>query len=179
MKGSDKLYIDPKVIEEIASKLHKQFAGVSESITVSHLTRLAESLGARVELADFGSDSVSARVFEDKKEKGSFTIQLARNESSRRQKFSLAHEIAHIIFHKVDTTPLVEYRRPLLEYADADLLYKETQANVFASALLIPENMARQAWETVRDIDDIAEIFEVSRSAAFVRLNSLGLLEND
>lgn len=179
MKGNDKLYIDPKVIEDIASRLHKQFAGIAESITLGHLTSLAHSLGAKVELADFNSNSVSARVFEDKENKGQFTIQIARNESMRRQKFSLAHEIGHIIFHKVDSTPLVEYRRPLLEYADADMLYKETQANVFASALLIPEIMARNAWTNIHDIDDIAEVFEVSRSAAYVRLNSLGLLEND
>lgn len=179
MKGTDTLYIDPKTIEEIAGKLHRKYAGDVETITINDLTRLANDLGAKVELADFDSDKVSARVFEDEQNKDKYTVQIARNESLRRQKFSLAHEIGHVIFHKVDKTPLVEYRRPLLEYADPDQLYKETQANVFASALLIPERMARNAWESIRDIDDIAEVFEVSRSAAFVRLNSLGLLEND
>ena len=179
MKESDQLYIDPKIIEDIASRLHSQFAGITESITLNNLTKLAASLGAKVELADFNSDTVSARVFEDETTKDTYTIQIARNEPVRRQKFSLAHEIGHIIFHKVNTTPLVEYRRPLLEYADPNQLYKETQANVFASALLIPEGMARSAWVNIHDIDDIAEIFEVSRSAAYVRLNSLGLLEND
>ena len=170
---------DLRSIEEAAAQLHDKYVENGEGlITVEQLNRLAEELGASVEAVDFSPDDVAARVFENGRESGTFTIQISRGDPARRQKFSLAHEIAHIILHNINETPLVEYRKPILDYADPTLLYKETQANAFAAALLIPQAQARDVWLHVDDIDDFAELFEVSRSAAYNRLSNLGLLEN-
>lgn len=173
-----KMY-DLKSIENAASKLHNQFAdNAGNPITISELNRLANSLNANVEVVDFSPEDVSARVFERTDEQNTYTIQISRSDPVRRQKFSLAHEIAHIILHSINKTPLVEYRKPILDYANPNLLYKETQANAFAAALLIPQGQALNVWDNVDDVDDFAEIFEVSRSAAYNRLNNLGLIDN-
>ncbi len=163
-------------IEKVAARLHDQFANGSGVISIRQLSMLANYLGADVRAVDFTPDEVSARVFENPGDAGAYTIELSKNEPLRRQKFSLAHEIAHIVLHKIDEDPLVEYRRPILEYADPNDLYKETQANAFAAALLIPKSAAERAWRELNDIDDFAEMFQVSRSAAYNRLNNLGLV---
>lgn len=162
-------------IENVASGLHDKFSDVSNPISIGQLVELAKYLGATVHEVEFTHDVISARVFENEESK-TYTIELSKNEPISRQKFSLAHEIAHIILHKVDREALVEYRRPILEYADAEKLYKESQANAFAAALLIPKDRAERVWRELDDIEDFAEIFQVSRSAAYNRLSNLGLL---
>ena len=162
-------------IENVASELHAQFSNGSDAISIKQLSNLASYLGAEVKAVDFKPDTISARVSENSNNPSTYIIELAKNEPLNRQKFSLAHEIAHIILHKFDKEPLVEYRRPILEYANPDQLYKETQANAFAAALLIPKSAAERVWEELDDIDDFAEEFQVSRSAAYNRLNNLGL----
>ena len=164
-------------IEKVASDLHRDYADQNSLITIGQLKNLAESIGAKVELVVFKPDTVSARVLGGD---GSYKIQISDNEPMQRQKFSLAHEIGHIILHDVDKEKekeFIEYRKPILDYADSSLLYKETQANAFAAALLIPKEDAINVWDSVKDIDDFAEIFEVSKAAAYNRLSNLGLLE--
>ena len=53
---------------------------------------------------------------------------------------------------------------------------KEFQANMFASAFLMPENAAREVWNSVYDIDVFADVFDVSRTSAQIRLSVLGLI---
>lgn len=173
MMGQPKAY-SLESIEKVASDLHKDYANQKSLITIGQLKNLAESVGASVELVVFTPDTVSARV---SGKNGSYKIQISQNEPLPRQKFSLAHEIGHIILHDVDKKEFVEYRKPILDYADPSLLYKETQANAFAAALLIPKEEAINVWDSVRDIDDFAEMFEVSKAAAYNRLANLGLLE--
>ena len=162
-------------IEKVASDLHRDYTDQKSLITIRQLKNLAESIGATVELVVFKPDTVSARV---SGEDGSYKIQISESEPLPRQKFSLAHEIGHIILHDVDKEKeFIEYRKPILDYADSSLLYKETQANAFAAALLIPKEDAINVWDSVKDIDDFAEMFEVSKAAAYNRLSNLGLLE--
>lgn len=138
---------------------------------------IAKKLGCKVELVDFDPSSVSARVLRHG-ENGSFTIQVARTDSLLRRKFSIAHEIAHIVLHDDGKDEFIEFRKNLIEY-DPEELYKEVQANMLASALLLPKELVRIAWESTRSIDMVAEQFSVSKEAAYNRLSNLRLLEND
>ncbi len=174
-----KTYIAPETLEKIASELREDFLGDSSQDIEVDVFKIAEGLGCNVQLADFQPENVSARVVRVESLEKPYTIQVARNESPRRQKFSIAHEIAHIILHDDGTNEFVELRQPTSVYADEGLLYKEVQANMLASALLLPANQVRNIWASSKSIDDLAEIFNVSKSAAYFRLDNLGLLENE
>ena len=50
---------------------------------------------------------------------------------------------------------------------------------MLSSALLMPKALVERAWKESRDIEDLASIFNVSRSAAYYRVENLGLLSGE
>ncbi|HEY3966570.1 MAG TPA: ImmA/IrrE family metallo-endopeptidase [Planctomycetaceae bacterium] len=99
-----------------------------------------------------------------------------------RPRFTVMHEIAHAIMHmkQMLKMPFVEtqvlQRRSLKPFEDP-----EWQANVFASAALMPAEMvrliaSRNNWPVARP-DEVVSVFGVSLPAAEVRLKKLGLLK--
>ena len=105
-----------------------------------------------------------------------YNIYINRNEPATRQRFTIAHEIGHFILH-----------RELIEQQKGSVLYRkdfnnnspaESQANFFAAALLMPRQEILKAWNTLNNIQDIANCFEVSRDAAYIRLNKMGAINN-
>ena len=112
-----------------------------------------------------------------------------------RQRFSLAHEIGHLVLHAclddrlfIDTNMRVYQRvgAPSDEaYANGESLTtptEEKEANLFASALLMPEDLLRAAalhldLEEEADVALLARTFSVSDQAMSIRLQQLGLLK--
>ena len=90
-----------------------------------------------------------------------------------RQRFSLAHELHHI-----------------LDHPSRDILYKTTRrgarpteevvADHFAACLLMPKRWVRRALisEGVTNVPALASLFEVSRIAMRTRLDFLGLSDD-
>ena len=98
---------------------------------------------------------------------GTAEIWLAAEEAGVRQRFTLAHEIGHLLLHPLG----MAYR---------DISFKgtpqEVQANQFAAELLMPEWMLRPALSiTGPDVARMAALFEVSEPAMAQRLDSLGV----
>ena len=105
--------------------------------------------------------------------KGLWVIALNRNEPTVRQRFSLAHELKHV-----------------LDAPFGDVLYPgwwglnsedraEQVANHFAACLLMPKAWVRRAYFNRRltSLPRIAAYFEVSQAAMRYRLESLGLTQ--
>lgn len=168
-------FISPATIEGLATQIVTD-AGISTKDFVPvDVIKIAESLGCTVEEVDFSPDNISAKA--QKRPDGTYLIQIARKDGPRRQRFSVAHEVSHIVLH--DDDEFVEFRKPLADYDDPNLLYKEVQANMLASALLMPVSLVKKVWEDTKDISDLAEAFKVSGSAAYYRLDNLQLLNGD
>jgi predicted transcriptional regulator len=93
--------------------------------------------------------------------------------SETRQRFTLAHELAHYVLHRdLIGDGIVDdalYRSALR----SDL---ETQANRFAADILMPASLVRQGYRGgMRDLASLTQRFGVSEEAMRIRLNSLGL----
>lgn len=101
--------------------------------------------------------------------KGDFTIILPNYTSPLRDRFTIAHELGHYFLHaKQGEVPLIAARKGSGR--------AEWEANWFAAALLMPEADFRKACEVHGDdIDGVAAEFGVSRDAATVRKESLGV----
>ena len=92
-------------------------------------------------------------------------IWLASEEAAVRQRFTIAHEIGHLLLHPLG----VAYRDTSFKGSPEEL-----QANRFAAALLMPEWMIRPAVSiTGPDVARLAAMFEVSESAMATRLDDL------
>jgi Zn-dependent peptidase ImmA (M78 family) len=171
-------YIAPEQIEDIANTT-RQLSGADSDVLEVDVLKIAERLGVAVEVVDFEDQNVYAQLLRHGAPGADFTIQVARADGPRRRRFSIAHELAHSVLHADgDEDHFVEYRQELGRY-NPDQLYKEVQANMFASALLLPKDKVMLMWESTRDIDRVAQAFAVSKEAAFLRIRNLGLLPNE
>lgn len=108
------------------------------------------------------------------KREGTWVIKVNKFHSETRQRFTIAHELGHFIYHKdddvdehefVDTTFFRGMTSNNLEYT----------ANRFASELLMPEDDVRKLIDTdhIRSIAELASKFGVSSAAMLYRVKEL------
>ncbi len=95
---------------------------------------------------------------------------------TRRDRFTIAHELGHWICHAQGVDASETYCRARDLEHDADRA-REREANVFGAELLMPEERMREVWAAFPDRDELASRFGVSRLAAHWRLYSFGLAE--
>ena len=116
-------------------------------------------------------------VFDESKEKKAL-ISINKNDIPPRKRFSYAHELGHFFLHsqkefKVDKR---EMRRDS-DSSKGEIL-EEVEANYFAASLLMPEKEILKSINLDIGFEDNVEIirnhFDVSASAASIRLQSLG-----
>jgi len=167
-------------IEETAEKLLADL-GISE-IPVP-VEAVATSQGMTVtRLRSEGSESGFAMS------RGSVqVIGVNKSHSFKRQRFTIAHEIGHLLMHHqagdsliVDNTVRVNFRDDLSSLATNE---QEIEANAFAAALLMPRSLVlrevRAAYSPSTNynqlVTDLARRFNVSAEAMGFRLLNLGL----
>ena len=91
--------------------------------------------------------------------------------SRTRQRFSIAHELGHFVYHKDDENEFVD--TTFFRGMASDNL--EFAANKFASELLMPEEQVRQLIdkENIRSVAELAQRFGVSSAAMLYRVKEL------
>ena len=98
-------------------------------------------------------------------------IVLSADEPETRRRFSLAHELKHVLDHPFRfvlyaNAPRRKGQPPRMEVV----------ADHFAACLLMPKRWIYAAWNAgIRDVRDLATFFEVSRAAMERRITDLGL----
>jgi Zn-dependent peptidase ImmA (M78 family) len=98
---------------------------------------------------------------------GRWLILLNAAETRGRQRFSLAHELKHILDHPFASI-LYTGRSELAEQV----------CDYFAACLLMPRRWLRMAWAAgMRDVPGLARRFGVTPQAVKVRLLQVGLIE--
>jgi hypothetical protein len=107
---------------------------------------------------------------------GEWEIVVNQGHALVRQRFTVAHEIGHFIFHRdrlaSGVSDTLAYRADDVEMPNPQIgSEQERQANNFAANLLIPASFLREA-QAAGMIDDqaLAGHFQVSRGAMRIRL---------
>lgn len=130
-----------------------------------------------------GSVEVENTLFQDPAKSGSlfvtapgkFKIVIPEHTSPLRDRFTIAHELGHYVLHYLwrrRSNPGLVRMRALRK----DSQRVEWEANWFAAAFLMPEQLFRQRHEEVNgNIEDLAERFCVSKSAIETRIKNLNL----
>jgi Zn-dependent peptidase ImmA (M78 family) len=177
-------------------KAEKRAAALLEDQGISDLPipveEISEHLGLEVFYETLPTETSSVLI---RQPDGRRVIGVNARHAPRRQRFSLAHEIGHALLHFPEEAPTdgeAVVSRPL------EVLFRdgvagqgtsrvEIDANAFAAALLMPEQLVwarfHRRWQTdvsrrVDDvIDDLADEFDVSAQAMRYRLVNLGLVD--
>jgi hypothetical protein len=99
-----------------------------------------------------------------------WVVQLNSNDAPARQRFTLYHEIFHILAHG-KAAPVFKKTSSSPEGSFNELL-----ADHFAAIMLMPENLVKEKWAEVQDINQMAAIFDVPRPLVWFALKHLSLL---
>lgn len=144
------------------------------------IVAIASDLGIKIyETLDF-DDAHSGSITKNGE---SFVIYLNATHSPKRKRFTLAHEIAHFLLHKkqleggaehIDSTKqLIDEVITTLNrnknVIDINERKMESEANNLAACILMPELEFKAVWSEVGSIEELAERFNVSDSAAAIR----------
>ncbi len=115
--------------------------------------------------------SGQARLRHDDEDGWYYLCEFNRDEISYRTRFTLAHELGHVVLGHV-----TDERSPKRDTTFANDDPDERYANAFAAALLMPEKFVRKLYRSARDIQQLAEAFGVSTAAMRFRLKNLGII---
>jgi len=107
---------------------------------------------------------------------GNVTIKVNRHDSKERQRFTLAHEIAHFLLHKDEIKEGIE---DTVLFRSALSNAKETEANRLAADIVMPFSLIDTITfpeSTRREfrIEQIASLAELSTPAIEIRLGKKG-----
>lgn len=169
-----------QTVESRAAALLKEHSIAAPPVPVEQLAR---SLGARLSFEPF-DDDMSGMLYRDG-DRAIIGINSAHAQTQ--QRFSIAHEIGHLLLHEgrpmfVDKSVRVNWRN-----ADAALgeISEEVDANTFAASLLMPTALVKAAItrivrqndriDTETLIRELADRFRVSQQAMEYRLVNVGI----
>ena len=109
-----------------------------------------------------------------------YKISTNGSDSYFRQRFTIAHELGHLLYHSHLIGDGVDDNRAYRSVADGKFYNRsitareETEANRFAASLLMPKESVLSVWENSgRSLKDTAKKFQVSMQAMRIRLESL------
>ena len=139
---------------------------------------IAEKEGASITFKQFNNE-ISGLLL---RQGDTAIIAVEKDQPNTRRRFTVAHELAHMMLHdgkelRVDTKFRVNLRSPESSTAED---VEEIEANAFAAGLLMPEAFLKKDLEgVVLDVDDtelvkaLAKRYEVSTQAMTLRLVNL------
>lgn len=138
------------------------------------VVQLARDLGIDV-VGVVDGEEENAQISYDK-ERGRYSMWVNQNHSAGRQRFSIAHELAHFILHHDQLTELGKLAR-----SGSSTL--EQEADELAADILMPKKAVDRYFKVMNidpnDIDlklikRLAEQFRVSREVVILRLREFG-----
>jgi Zn-dependent peptidase ImmA (M78 family) len=151
-------------------------AGVTEPPVP--VEKIANMLGARVVTDDFNNE-ISGILFRSDAET---VIGVAKEQSKTRQRFTIAHEIGHLLLHDAEEVHVDrEFRVKLRSQASSAAVdVDEIEANAFAAGLLMPETFLRRDvrqlsvdFDDATQVEALAKRYHVSAQAMTFRLLNL------
>lgn len=133
------------------------------------LTGAIEAAGGIVAHVDFGTDEAIAAYMHPLGDHTRWFFVNSRVSAGDRVRFSLAHELGHAVLHESEMLP--------------DSREAETESNLFAGALLIPEQGLLADWPRgkvgMADLVDLKHRWLVSLQTLIMRARQIELLKPD
>ena len=141
---------------------------------------IAKREGMAVNNAKFSDDSMAGMIA---RRGDNITLLVNQSDPPYRKRFTIAHELGHHFLHLMKDGEFVDGESNLFRQPKGDPTNwtpdqsAEYQANMFAAALLMPEDAVRETWAENGSLEEMARQFNVSEQAMGIRLDQLGLLD--
>lgn len=103
-----------------------------------------------------------------------FVCEYNRDEVSHRTRFTIAHELGHVLLGHVNENNVM-MRDTTFSSSTHDP--DERAANAFAAELIMPRSRVKELYRSARNIHQLSEAFGVSTQAMTFRLKNLGLIQ--
>jgi ribosomal protein L22 len=132
------------------------------------IATLIESLGIDVRYEPL-ENNISG-ILKKNPETNKWIIYVNSLHHPHRQRFTLAHELAHYCRH----TPIDDEFVDKIFFRGSKFSSMESEANRFAAELLMPEDKFREQVSLSPKVEDIAKHFQVSSAAVLYRAQELG-----
>lgn len=166
----------------MTSREYKRIQGPTKEILDRHLSeypvklgKIAKELGVYIKVSSMKA-GVSGQVM---REDDGYVIRVNRHEARERQRFTIAHELAHFLLHKsvIDSSP--EGIKDNVLYRSGEPERIEYEANRLAADIVMPmplvEKVLRDEFDgviTEATIESLAARFQVSKAAMEIRLST-------
>lgn len=139
---------------------------------------IIRSLGIELDKKAELDDSISGQI--EKLSTGAYKISVNKNDHYFRQRFTMAHELAHFLFHRsligdgVDDNKAYRSTSEGRFYNTNITGKHETQANQFAASVLMPESLIIELRDEFGDdLDGLSNKLQVSKQAISIRLSAM------
>ena len=160
---------NPALIEKICS--------MAQANTPVSMVDIAKELNVKIYHTSGLKDGESGLI---RKEGDAYVIYINKNHPMTRQRFTMAHEIAHFLLHK----DKLDAGKEIIENAKREVaLYRsdssdqdrqmEAEADKLAAELLMPSEKFCEIWDKSGTLEDVADTFHVSTAAASMRAKHL------
>lgn len=103
--------------------------------------------------------------------KGRKAIGLNKHHHINRQRFSLAHEMAHYYLDHPEVQKLQSFDR----VSKAEKIYDQ-EADEFAGEILVPRSLLKKELRQIHTLEEISNKFQVSQSMMTIQILKHGLL---
>jgi len=166
----------------MTSREYKRLEGTARETLDRYLTeypvklgQLAKELGVFIKVSSM-STGVSGQIM---REGGHYTIRVNRHEARERQRFTIAHELAHFFLHRtvIDSSP--DGIKDNVLYRSGEPERIEFEANRLAADIVMPMPLVEKVLQeefngvvTERTIESLAARFQVSKAAMEIRLST-------
>ena len=141
---------------------------------------LANLEGIKVYNAKFSEDGLSGIISKRGKD---VTMLVSQGDPPYRKRFTIAHELGHHYLHLEQDGEYIDNVVDLFRESDVENdndplgeRFKEVEANQFAAALLMPEELVREAYKNQGTLARLSMVFNVSEEAMGIRLQRLNLV---
>lgn len=171
-----------KYIRTIVEQLLESYGIATAPIDVE---KLALSAGANVQYEPT-EDKLSGFILKDLKSQ-KVLIGINKNHHTNRQRFTIAHELGHLLLHEkgrvhIDQKFQINLRD---EYSSEGVSEEEKEANLFAAELLMPAKFISEDLAMVEALDlfddeylrNLADKYQVSTQALTFRLAYLNYIQ--
>lgn len=173
-------YGESLTIAKLQALTARQLLGMSTAPKASlewvlHLPRVRVQVLSAHEVEEITKSEASG--FTTKTSDGQYFIGINKNTSHTHRRFSLAHELKHLIDY-----PYARMLHANLGRGNTKLQERQIEriCDHFAAHFLVPSTLLKQAWARgIQDIPALAALFMVSTEAMQIRLENEGFIDTD